>query len=381
MPPPLPAHSAYNGIDSMRLSSFTNGRDNNFNIIRILAALAVLISHSFPLSGFGEDPLTSLTRKSAGQMAVDIFFVTSGFLVSASLLNRKSAVEYLCARGLRIFPGLWVMVAVMVLVLGPAFTDVPLASYFTSPVTYKYICRNSALIAGTTYALPGVFEHNPYTGSVNGSLWTLPYEIRMYLILAAIWVGLQMAPQKRPMLFKLAILTITAISGVSHLVGTLYFSTGIGFAELCFMFFSGASYYVLKDRVNLSWGLFWALAAALGFSMLNIKLFVVAYNFFLPYLILFLAYVPGGLIRIYNRLGDYSYGLYIYAFPVQQSVAALFPGIAWWWMVLIATPVALVLAVVSWHFLEKRALELKSSLVTRARRMVDWSTAPVLGKN
>jgi peptidoglycan/LPS O-acetylase OafA/YrhL len=135
------------------------------------------------------------------------------------------------------------------------------------------------------------------------------------------------------------------------------------------MFFSGATFYILKERVRLSWLVFWVFALMLAVSTVNQNLFFVIYNLVLAYTLLFLAYIPGGVVRAYNRLGDYSYGLYIYAFPVQQSVAALFPGISPWRMILISAPITLTLAALSWHLVEKKALGLKSSLLDHTRRI------------
>jgi peptidoglycan/LPS O-acetylase OafA/YrhL len=146
------------------------------------------------------------------------------------------------------------------------------------------------------------------------------------------------------------------------------------------MFFSGASYYMLKEQVPLSWRLFCAAAIVLALSIVNLNMFFVSYNLLMPYALLFLAYVPSGFIRAYNRLGDYSYGLYIYAFPMQQSAAALHPGISPWQMVLVSAPVALVLAVMSWYLVEKRALGLKSSLLVHTRRIIRLQPPPSISK-
>jgi peptidoglycan/LPS O-acetylase OafA/YrhL len=356
----------------MRLSDVATGRDNNFNLIRLMAAFAVLISHSFPLSGVVTEPLQSALGMTLGTVAVDVFFVTSGFLVTASLFTRGSAVEYLCARVLRIFPALLVMIALTVLGLGVYFTETPLRSYFTSPLTYNFILKNSTLLAGFAVYLPGVFGHVPLKYIVNGSLWSMPWEVRFYGILALIWMSLRCTAKKRPQFFELAIISFAAFSCAWRMLGFYHFPFGQDFSHLSFMFFSGASFYVLKERVPLSWRLFCAFAIVLALSIVSLNLFFISYNLLMPYMLLFLAYVPSGFIRAYNRLGDYSYGLYIYAYPVQQSAAALHPGISPWQMALVSAPAALVLAVMSWYLVEKRALGLKSSLLVHSRRIFRW---------
>lgn len=169
----------------MKLSNFTEGKDNNFNLIRIVAALAVLVTHSFALAiGTGDaEPFRNTLGMTMGAIAVDVFFITSGFLVTGSLFTRQSAIEFIWARSLRIFPALLVMLVLTVFVLGVYFTSLPVDSYLRNSMTHRYFLSCATLVAGITYNLPGVFEGNPYKSAVNGSLWTMPYEIKMYLIL------------------------------------------------------------------------------------------------------------------------------------------------------------------------------------------------------
>ena len=134
----------------MTLSHLSQGRDNNFNLIRIVAALVVLVTHSFALVG-------ESIGMTIGLIAVDVFFIVSGFLVTASLLTRQSTIEFLWARALRIFPALLVMLLLTVFVLGPFFTSLPLSSYFSDRTTYDYLLKCSTLFTGVVYKLPGVF--------------------------------------------------------------------------------------------------------------------------------------------------------------------------------------------------------------------------------
>jgi peptidoglycan/LPS O-acetylase OafA/YrhL len=141
------------------------------------------------------------------------------------------------------------------------------------------------------------------------------------------------------------------------------------------MFFTGASFYVLKEHIRLSSLLFWLMVIALAFAIGNIHLFYVIYIVSIAYLLFFMAYVPAGYIRNYNRLGDYSYGIYIYAFLVQQSVAALIPGVSVAYMIVISAMVSILLAVISWHLVERRALSLKDHYVGHTRRWFGFTKA------
>jgi peptidoglycan/LPS O-acetylase OafA/YrhL len=343
------------------LSGATNGRENNFNLIRIVAALAVLVSHSYQVARGRNTPdmLGATLGMSLGEIAVDVFFITSGFLVTSSLVSRQNTAEFLWARFLRIFPGLWVMLLFAVFLLGPAFSSLPTADYFAAKSIYGYLAKCGTLIAGVGYELPGVFDGNPLPHAVNGSLWTMPYELKMYLLLAIVWLALWIAKDNRRKLFNSVIVTLATASAVFVIADHFWLHASRQFAHFFYVFFIGAGAFILRDRVALSWPTFSAFAIALAASALNKDVFFVVYTCLLPYLVLFLAYAPSGLVLAYNKLGDYSYGVYIYAFPVQQAIAATAPGISVLQLVATAAAVTLLFAVASWHLVESHALALK----------------------
>jgi peptidoglycan/LPS O-acetylase OafA/YrhL len=312
----------------LQLSNFAHGKDNNFNLIRILAALAVLVTHSFALTGQAE-PLREQFGMTLGSIAVDIFFIASGFLVTASLLNRQSAIDFFWARVLRIYPALLITLLLTILVLGPLFTTLPLSAYFHDSKVYTYLIKGVVLLGGLSYTLPGVFADNPYKDAVNGSLWTMPYEVRMYAMLAVAWLILRPLKASRARNFQLATLLAFATSGIVVLVEHGTDGKAGQFERLFFMFFTGAAFYTLRSRIVMSGKIFWpCLAALCAAAVAGKQVFFVAYIASLAYLLFYLAYRPGGAIRRYNLVGDYSYGTYIYAFPIQQMVAALMPGVS-----------------------------------------------------
>ncbi len=359
----------------MKLSSFTQGRDNNFNLIRMLAALSVLVSHSYALTTGISDaqPFARTLGMTLGTIAVDIFFITSGFLVTASLLNRQSTLEFIMARILRIYPALLIVLLLTVFGLGVYFTRLPLQQYLTDHTTYAYLRRGLTLITGVSLSLPGVFENTPLKGEVNSSLWTLPFEIRMYSILAIAWVILGLMKPARYRVFEILVVMSAVLTGAAVLLMHIGNQHANVFYELYFMFFTGASFYVLRDRIHLTYAIFIPLVLALLLAISHRQIFFVVYSLSIAYLLFFLAYVPSGFIRKYNRLGDYSYGIYIYAYPVQQSIEAMHPGISIARITIVSTLITLAFSVISWHYLERRALGLKGITVFHARR--------ILGKN
>lgn len=341
-------------------SQSNDARENNFNLLRVLAAFAVLYSHSYALTdGKGlTEPFRAFLGMSLGGLAVDVFFVVSGFLVCSSLLRRQSTWDFIKGRSYRIFPALIVMVVLTVLLLGPLLTSLSLMEYLVHRDTFKYFYKNTTLIGGVTYKLPGVFEVNPYPQAVNGSLWTLPEELRMYASLLGLWMVAGFLRQPRAETMRLTVLLVAAVA-----IGWRCYEIFSGdvsgpTARLLGMFFAGAALQVLWRPQLLRWRFFGLCSILLLTAAVDKRVFALAVTLLLPYWVLFLAYVPSGRIRSYNRCGDYSYGLYLYAFPIQQAVAACVPGIGLWPMVGVATMVTLVLAVASWHLVEMPALEL-----------------------
>lgn len=340
------------------------GRDNHFNLMRLVAAALVLWSHSYPLAT-GQpktEPLRQWVGWSWGDVAVDLFFVSSGFLVASSLMRRGDLWSYAWARVLRIYPALTVAVALTVFVLGPLFSSFSLMDYFAQAQTWEYFFKNAVLAAGVEYHLPGVFEGNPYRGAVNGSLWTMPYELRMYgllaagaflVILAQRWVRLE----REDALARLVL--VTALGSLAlHLLERLG-GEHREFHRLLWMFFAGAAAYFWRHYIRLSGVWAFGLGLILIAALFAPRLFYFLYVLALPYCVLWLAFAPGRRLRVYNRAGDYSYGLYIYAFPIQQAVAALVPGATPWSMTALALPAALGCAILSWHCIEKPALGFK----------------------
>jgi peptidoglycan/LPS O-acetylase OafA/YrhL len=360
----------------MTLSSYIKGRDNNFNIIRIIAALCVLVTHSFALViGTGDaEPFIGTLGMTIGSIAVDVFFITSGFLVTASLMVRQGIIEFVLARVLRIFPALLVMVFISVFILGAFFTTLPLSSYFTDPITYSYLAKCSTLVAGVKFNLPGVFYDNPYKSTVNGSLWTMPYEIFMYAILAIVWLTFSVTPKFRLKAFQIIIISYALLSCIYVLASHFYMPSVNRFFKLSFMFFTGSVFYILKERIRLSGLLFWLAVIALVFSTVNKHVFFMVYILSIAYILMYTIYIPSGYIRKYNLLGDYSYGIYIYAFPIQQSVAALIPGVSVITLLCISTVATILLSIISWHYLERRFLGLKDQYVGHTKKWLNFLT-------
>ncbi len=336
------------------LADRLSGRDNNLNLLRVLAATCVLVSHAYPISLGPKtvQPLQSTLGITLGGVAVAVFFVVSGMLVAQSWERSRTPQRFAVARVLRIFPGLAAVLILTAFLLGPTQTALPIGDYASRLETWTYVPRNLFLLS-PQYPLPGVFEDQPYGSAINGSLWTLLHEVACYAALAALGlVGAFKAPRAFAagaaawILLSAAILAAGLISAESRVTN---------FLELSPYFAVGIAAYLLRDkiRLNVAWSL---VACAMIVAARGSPVFRTVFAIALGYIVLVLAFIPAGRIRTYNRLGDYSYGIYIYAFPMQQLFAHLMPGIAPLQNILLAFPATLLLAILSWHGIEKRSL-------------------------
>ena len=338
-----------------------NGRDNNLNLIRFVAAFAVLASHAWPiaLGPAAVEPLRAFWGHSLGGIAVIVFFALSGFLITGSWARRPDAAEFTAARALRLLPGLAVVVTLTALLLGPAMTVLPLAEYLTDPATPAYVLRNLSL-AFLQYPLPGVFEGNPYGPAVNGSLWTLFHEALCYALVLALGLAGGLATRRR------ATLALMVYAGLYILTALPDVAAGLSpraeaFRALSLPFVLGVAGWVWRAAIPLRWDLAVG-ASALALVARGTPLATEALVLALSYGVAVLAWRPGGAIRGFNRLGDYSYGIYILAFPIQQTAVALLGPMTPALNIALAAPVTLVLAIASWHLVERPALARKTAL-------------------
>ena len=341
------------------LTDIKNSRDNNFNLLRFLAASLVLFGHSYALSKshIAQEWLF-------GHVAVDIFFIISGYLVTASLFTRKSLWIFTKNRFLRIVPGLFVAMLFNVFIIGVLYTDIPIGEYLFSPEIYHYIYANTTLLLDHIQMnLPGVFINNPHANTINGSLWTLPWEVGMYILLfiIGIYALIEKPILNHTMVKKLFILI--SVVGMSIYAYYLYHHLDVNNSGVRFVaiFFTGGLLWIYKEHILLSNRVFLGMLFIIYFVFTS-SYFLIIYNLLIGYIVLYLAYVPKGLIRTFNKLGDYSYGMYIYAFPIQQAYVASYPEISGLTLFLVSFITTLFLSVLSWHFIEKPALSLKKGI-------------------
>ncbi len=337
-------------IKGKNIDQCINSRKNNLDFIRFIAATLVLFSHAYPLTwgNNGSEPFSILTngQMTFGELAVSIFFVISGFLITQSFDRSRDPIKYFKARALRIFPGLIFCVLLSVFLLGPIITEVSLGSYFKDRDTYEYL--RTITLYWMQYDLPGVFEKNVWPAAVNGSLWTLWYEFFFYMVVAVFGVA--------------RILDRRIVLGVFILSTGLHF-WGIGdfYTELFCYFSAGMVFYLFRKQINLNGWL-----AFLSFIIICITVKFGTYlnyslSIFGTYLIFYFAFDTRFKLHNFGKYGDFSYGIYIYAFPIQQVMNYVFDNqLTPVKNFLFSFPFTLIFAIASWNLVEKRALKYKN---------------------
>ena len=326
---------------------------NSFDLLRIVAALMVLFSHEFALTGRREPAIDNW--QSIGGVGLLIFFVMSGYLVTESWQRDPNVWRFGIRRLLRIWPGLAVVVLLTAFCLGPIATSVSLDAYFKDPQVLHYL---GILRFNDAGHLPGVFENNPIP-VVNGSLWTLPIEVRWYEYLAV--AGVFGVVRWRWLLVVVALYMAIDYFFVFDVQRAMASGEERRWKqELGLYFLAGACLRRFAPELLHSWKRLLCIAALVGSALYVAGFHHAAYWVWLPPLTIVLARThPGPLGRL-TRHGDLSYGAYIYAFPIQQSVVALTRN-AWPFALELAVATSLTLAIawMSWHLVEAPALKLK----------------------
>ncbi|KQC34140.1 hypothetical protein AAU57_12960 [Nonlabens sp. YIK11] len=343
-------------------------RSNNFDFLRFVFAILVVISHSYPLSGTAETSqwIVQLTGGQTNYAAIGLngFFVISGFFIYRSFDRSPSIWVFLRKRALRIFPGLFVVLLLSVMMVPLVYEgDVPLLhnrDWFT------YLPYNLSLY-GFQGVVSGVFDDNFYH-AINGSLWTIRYEFTLYLCISVFFLV-----QGNQLLIRTTLL----ITSLLMLVGYLFFKNQLGPVSLLglvgYNILNLGTFFVLGSLLGtfvfeqyVRWvfmlGLLVLLVVSIYFNLYDLFKHVL----FTP-LILMIGFLTVRGISKFGKWGDASYGIYIYSFPIQQLLVYYFaPNVT----VLIgwSVPLSIIFGILSWHLIEKRALKLKNKPFSVYRR-------------
>lgn len=335
-------------------------RNNNFDFLRLIFASFVIITHSYPLSGINEcDYLCQLTNGqiSLSYIGVKGFFVISGYLIFQSLLRSNNIIDYFWKRVVRLYPALFVVLLLTVLLLPFVYqSNVP---YFENESILSYIPKNLSLYK-IQFTIDGVFENNPYKSSINGSLWTIAYEFTMYIMLSLLIMFRRN---------KIALQTTLSLLFICLLIGNIFFFeqsklfrnvlAGENLLDLGLFFVSGSLLAAVNiENFNRKKELLFFISI-----ILLISVYFEFYNYSkyisLPILFILFGLCPIKYIStIGNKIGDLSYGIYIYGFPVQQTLMHYF-NLNYLQLMFYGLIISSIFAYFSWHLVEKNALKLK----------------------
>lgn len=329
-----------------RRQEVCGGRTTGFDFLRLGLALAVFVWHLQSTSVGRELAMETWNSwlKVVPTAILPMFFALSGFLVSGSLERCRTTGYFLFLRMIRIFPALAVEVWLSALILGPFLTEIALGDYFRSADFQAYLLNTIGIIS---FSLPGVFEANNYAGVVNAQLWTVPWELECYVAIAVI--SLLKLYQSRRIAILLALL-LTAMFVLTYIHGDLP-ERHLGGRALVGYFLFGVLFYRLRAFIPFDPRLFWL---CLCTSVIAGSFHGGGYLIFLPltYVTIYIG-LQTWKLPAFMHWGDYSYGIFLYHFVVQQTMVASFD----WAQSMILNGVAslvatVILAMLSWHLVE-----------------------------
>lgn len=348
------------------LQDVFDARSNSIGFIRFVLAAMVLVGHSYLLGGFGDEVAWhwTLGQENFGGIAVGGFFVLSGFLITRSYTTTTSVFRFLWQRFLRIFPAFWVCLVVTAFVIGPLIWRTDHGGFsgyldISRDSPLDYVLRNARLTM-RQYNIGDLLATAPVPRDLNGSLWTLIYELRCYLAVAALGVfgvfrrGRAMVVGLTAMLWVLQIVHLAAPGG-----GGTLMPADLYLIRLSFLFGLGACLFLYRDRVPMDDR---AGVLATGLLLLSFRyhVYFVIGQVALAYALLWAGWrLP---FRWFDRYGDFSYGLYLYAFPVQQLLA-IYPqavGHGQLWYVLVTFALVVPMSIASYYLVERPFLRLKN---------------------
>lgn len=345
----------FSGDTVMAVMDRNRGSGPGFDWVRIGLSLSVILLHSFHTS-YGYRPWASLSNGPSGPLfagVLPMFFGLSGFLVAGSALRTRNLKVFLSFRVLRIMPALVTEVTLSALVLGTLMTTYSLRDYFSDPRFFTYFGN---IIGWVHFYLPGVFEGNPRPGIVNQNLWTLHPELISYAVMAALMVSSVVYNKK---MLTMVWAAATVVLFIVNIYTGMFEPHGVYPGKILVYFFvTGIVAFHWREHIVLN-GKLAILSIVVAYILYwypNTTFFI---QFPLIYLMLWLGMQAFPRINWLQR-GDYSYGLYLYAYPVQQTLVMTFLWSREWYINFAMTvPITLGIAMLSWHYVEKPALALK----------------------
>ena len=339
---------------------------NNLTLLRLIAALSVLVSHALLLrSGTRADEFSGTSVYNLGDHAVNVFFVLSGLTVAASLARCRNSIDFIIARALRIFPGL-IVCTIVIVASGLLLSECGVADYLKDARVLEYMVKTISLSTGAA-ELPGLFRDNPYPSVVNGSLWTLKFEFLCYLLLALMGSMRLLTPGMMTKLLPIGFVAAAVFLAYRHGGQPDQLEQ---FARFWLSFSFGVALFLFRDRIVLSWGVAVGLGAAMWF-VLGTGLERTVAPIAIGYLAVVLGTVRLRWLRHATNKQDLSYGVYIYSWPISQAVLTAWPDVGTANLICLSALLAMGIAALSWRLVERPSLNAR-------KRVYDLVATPFL---
>ena len=346
-----------------------DGHDNFFTPLRLIFASLVVIGHAYVivLGGSEHEPHV-FYHYTFSYIAVNMFFIASGFLVTKSMLYRGDSASFISARALRIYPALIVHVLFLMLIIGPFVTNLPLKEFFSAPDWYLQPLKVLTFI-DSDMAMPGIFASNSeQIGS--GALWTLRYEFLAYI---GTWLLFLIGGLRHKWMIAAQFILpcIAWIIGkelglFERLPATLESLGRFGIA-----YGLGAALYAYREKISFNALLIPVFIALTWLVRDNVAILEIVMNLLLAWIVMIAAYMHAPKLLWTQRLSDVSYGIYIYHWAILQSLFYFFPSLTIWPLIISGYVITLALSHASWHIVEKPTLRLKTPVAQMLKGMMN----------
>ena len=329
-------------------------RNNNLNLTRLILSSMVILGHSYALapSDGGKDIILQLTGFTySGALAVKMFFFISGLLVCNSIISNPNPVSYIISRFFRIIPALLVMLLITCFLVGPIVTSFSFFDYLLNNQVLTYLSVNLNLFSPAYYNLPGVFANNFYQNSVNGSLWTLSYEVEMYTYLLAFsMLGLLKYRRFASAIFIFIIALPTLNLPWYHEI----YSSNPEIYYLPMSFSFGCMFALWREEIQINIKFFIGLLL-MTTLMKQYTIYTTLFYFCCFYFSLLIS--DSRNIKIPALKLDISYGVYIYGFLVQQLINHIFPDEGFLFNTIVSLSICYPIAYLSYIYIEKPSID------------------------
>lgn len=350
-------------------------KNNNFDFLRFLFALLVVVSHSYPLSGDNESSqwIYKITNGQIvlAQIGLSGFFIISGYFIFQSMERSNDLLNYFKKRFLRLFPALFV-VLLLTIVLAPLVykSEIP---FFKNNAVYTYLPNNLSLYNFQS-SIKGIFDGNAYH-SINGSLWTIRYEFSLYIAVALLFF---FRTQKQLvtviLLFVFTIFMLLYTFCLNRFGGSSLFGLqGIHVLNLGTFFISGSLLASLQFEKTKHKSIILSISVLILVLSLYFNCYDSVKHLVFPVAVLLIGFIPLPFIRTFGKFGDMSYGIYIYSFPIQQTFMYFFK-LKTYELIILSIVCSIIFGYLSWHLIEKRALKYKRKFIlnNKDEKELDW---------